>query len=188
MATPVGHALAGWAAGCALTPARERLAPALLAAFAALAVAPDLDFLLGILQGEPALYHQGPSHSLGVGALVAGAAAWALVRGGWRGRWIAAPLFGAYLSHLVVDLFGPDSRSPYGVPLLWPMSDRAFLAPWTLLPGVDHAEATATPTGQWLAAVFAPGNLVAVGWEVLWLGPVAALAALVRLRRRRNLA
>lgn len=185
MATPVAHALAGWAAGSVLTPARKRLDAALLAACVALAVAPDLDFLPGLLQGTPALYHQGVTHSLLVGALVAGLAAWALALLGRGGRWVVAPLFGAYASHLVVDLFGPDGRPPYGIPLFWPLSDRPFLAPWTLLPGVEHAEATSTPTGEWLAAVLAPANLAAVGTEVLWLGPLAAGAALVRLRRRR---
>lgn len=184
MATPVGHVLAGCAAGSAATPGRERVDGALLAACGALAVAPDLDFLPGLVQGAPALYHQGVTHSLLAGAVAAGVGAWALARAGRGGAWLFAPLLAAYLSHLAVDLVGPDGRPPYGIPLLWPASDAAFLAPWTLLPGVEHAETAGTATGAWLAAVFAPRNLAAVGAELLLLGPFAAAAALVRRRRR----
>jgi membrane-bound metal-dependent hydrolase YbcI (DUF457 family) len=185
VATPVGHVLAGLAAGCALTPRRERLAAPLLGTCAALALAPDLDFLPGLLEGQPAAYHQGVSHSLLAAALASGLAALALGAARRGRRWVAAPLLGAYVSHLVVDFFGPDGRPPYGMPFLWPVSDQAFLAPVTLLRGVEHAETASTPTVVWLSTVFAPPNLAAIGLEVLWLAPLAALALVLRRRSHR---
>lgn len=184
MATPVAHVLAGCAVGSALTPVRERIDGPLLGVFAAVAVAPDLDFLPGLLRGQPALYHQGVSHSLLAAALVAGFGALLLHLRGRTGPWVAVSLFGAYASHILVDLFGPDGRAPYGMPIFWPVSADPFLAPVVLFRGVQHADATSATTAEWIAAVFAPTNLAAIGLELLWLGPLAVFAAALRIRRR----
>lgn len=74
MATPIGHALAGYSVYLVSqagydTRQRGKYELVLLSIF--MAVAPDLDFIPGLLQGTPNLYHQGISHSLGL-ALVAG--------------------------------------------------------------------------------------------------------------------
>ena len=129
MASPLGHLLAGLALGRAFDDSSGRGALALSIGCVALALAPDLDFLPGLLQGQPALYHQGPSHSLVVGlALSLGAA---LLIG--RGRrqllrtWLL--LFAAFGSHLAIDSLGPDRRPPIGMPLLWPFCDTTWLAP-----------------------------------------------------------
>jgi membrane-bound metal-dependent hydrolase YbcI (DUF457 family) len=184
MATPLGHVLAGQIAFRAATgagpDASVRLG--LLCAFAS--VAPDLDFVPGLLLGAPARYHQGVSHSFAmailVATLLAGVHAW---KGGRFGpAWIA--LFLAAASHLVLDLFGPDRRTPYGIPLFWPFDSGTYLSPITLLPGVSHAGSTDVPTGDWLARTFRPRNLRAALIEAMVLVP-AVLAAEVLVRRRR---
>lgn len=185
MASPVGHALAGAAIG----RAGERAGGAgvrLWLGCAVLAVAPDLDFLPGIVAGQPALYHQSWSHSLGMALAVGGFAALVLFpdRRALARVWL---LFSAaYASHLLLDAFGPDGRAPFGLPLLWPLSDATFASPLALLPGIQHAATTETPTGEWLASVLGPANLRAVGIELAVTLP--CLLAVEVWRRRRPLA
>jgi membrane-bound metal-dependent hydrolase YbcI (DUF457 family) len=157
--------------------------PLLLGACAVFAIAPDFDFLPGIAAGQPALYHQGLSHSLLVGLALSVATALVLWRGPALRQRASALLFAAYTSHLVVDLFGPDARPPIGIPLFWPLSDATFLAPVTLLPGIEHAKSTSTPTVQWAMEVFSWVNVRAVAVELLVATPLL-LAGSLRQRRR----
>jgi inner membrane protein len=176
MATPIGHALAGYAIYRALVPAKTRQ-PALLVFAAAIATAPDLDFVPGLLIGAPATYHQGLSHSFAfaVVAGVTGAMVFRSVAG------IAARLgfvvsFFCYASHLVLDLFGPDTRPPYGIPLFWPFSDHPFLSPVQLLLGASHAGRTSASTGEWMNGILTFYNVAALGLEALLMLPFVLLA------------
>jgi inner membrane protein len=149
-----------------------------------MSVAPDLDFIPGILQGQPNLYHQGLSHSLGSALIVSFAAA-ALVRGRsfWR-HW--GLFFFAYASHLALDYLAPDGRPPYGQPLLWPITSRYNAAPESLhiLWGVRHHASTNAPLNEWLAGVSQWHNLAAIGIEVLVTLPVILLARMLRQTTR----
>jgi membrane-bound metal-dependent hydrolase YbcI (DUF457 family) len=185
MATPLGHVLAGLALGRAFDDSSGRGALDVTIGCVALAVAPDLDFLPGLLQGQPALYHQGPSHSLVVGlALSLGVAL--LLRRDRRHllrTWLL--LFAAFGSHLAIDSLGPDARPPIGIPLLWPFSDASWLAPVTLLPGVRHATSASESSSVWLAMVFSWNNVRAILVELVLLGPLLILAEGIRRRRAR---
>jgi membrane-bound metal-dependent hydrolase YbcI (DUF457 family) len=176
MASPIGHGLVGYAIGRLGEGAAERSGPLLLAGCVAFAIAPDLDFLPGIAAGQPALYHQGVSHSLAVGLGLSLVAALLLGRGAARRLRIAALLFAAYASHLVLDLFGPDERLPIGIPLLWPLSDASFISPVTLLPGIHHASVTSTGTEQWLGSVLSWVNVKAIAVELVVAAPLLLLA------------
>jgi inner membrane protein len=185
VATPIGHILAGQVAyrvGSETTRARGR-GLAILCALAA--VAPDFDFLPGLLVGTPALYHQGVSHSFAAGAVFTLVLALLYRR---RLRGIAAPwgiLFLAYASHLVLDLFGPDHRAPYGIPLFWPFSHATFLSPITILPGVHHVATTGAPTGVWVSQTLRVSNLMAIAMEIAIVGPFTLLVEIWVRRRRR---
>ena len=184
MASPIGHAIAGYAVHEFGRPA-ERLNPSFLALTLLMAVAPDFDFLPGILKGQPALYHQGITHSFGVAAVVSLAAAilYARSRGGILSAWRI--LFLSYSTHMLIDLFGPDKRPPIGVPLFWPFSDATYLSPVQLLMGISHAKSTSVKTGEWLATVFQWRNVAAIGLECAATLPFVGLA---RRRRRRRAA
>lgn len=146
MATPFGHLAIGtaWALVCADRPASPRL----LALGAASAAAADLDFLPGLLLGDPARFHHGASHSVLV-MLVASA----LVLAAWRTR---APVggrgvllvTGAFLSHLGADWVTHDPGVRQGLPLAWPLSSARSLGPVWLVPAVARAW---PPTWEWLA-------------------------------------
>lgn len=183
MASPVGHALAGrlaYRAGGAAMRTRGA-ALAWLCVFAA--VAPDLDFLPGAMLGRPALFHQGASHSLAaaVGFSLLLAVAYARGRTRLAAAWV--PLLLSYLSHLLLDLFGPDHRPPYGIPLFWPFSHATYLSPVTLLPGFHHADRTGAGVGEWLAGVFQMRNLLALGIEIAIFAPAVILVELWAARR-----
>jgi len=183
MATPVGHALAGYAIYRARPRAATEASNTPLFIGLLLAVAPDFDFIPGLLINQPSRYHQGVSHSLGVALVVSIATTlcYALLTGQRQRKWHWLPFFFcAYASHLLLDLFGPDSRPPYGIPLLWPLSDATYLAPVTLLPGVGHGGLLPVRTRDWLGVVLRWRNVFAVGVEILLIVPVIGVIELLR--------
>ena len=184
MASPVGHGLMGFAIGRRGEGDAEPAGPLFLATCVAFAIAPDLDFLPGIAAGQPALYHQGTSHSL----FVALGLSFALALLFWRGALLPAwaLLFAAYTSHLVFDFFGPDARPPIGIPLFWPLSDATFLFPKALLPGIEHASSTSTATHQWLESVLSWVNVRAIAIELVVAAPLLLVAELRHRRLRRQ--
>ena len=172
MATPIGHALAGYAVYQLSAGATPKKKPTFLWLCVLMAMAPDLDFIPGILRGQPNLYHQGISHSVGVGLVVSCgmAAVYSLGKGTFWSDW--GLLFLAYASHLVIDFFGPDGRPPYGQPLLWPLSREYYLAPVPVFLGVRHAKSVSASPGEWMIAIFHVRNLLAIGIEVLVIAPL----------------
>jgi len=136
MALCFAHTAAGYLAYEIVRP-KGRHRAGLLTAAVALTNAPDLDFLPGLLVGEPGAYHRGVTHTLGAVVL---AALIALVvarrRRHWRpwtvGAWVGA----VWASHLLLDLITTDVVAPYGGRFLWPLSKAYFIAPVTLLPEI----------------------------------------------------
>lgn len=158
MPSPVGHALGGIAIGwCAVRRPEWRAA----AVLAAVAVAPDLDLLVGD--------HRGISHSIGA-AILAGAAAGILTR---RASWALAVAL-AWSSHVALDWLSNDTRAPVGVMALWPFTADYYKAPLEIFPPVSR---------RYRVAAFWLHNLKALVVELLVLGPLTLLA--VRARRRR---
>jgi len=184
MATPIGHLLAGYAVGRGATLGTKPAQRNLLLYCMVLAVAPDLDFLPGLLQGQPALYHQGISHSLAFALVVSliGALALRPRSYGLLATW--GLLFAAYSSHLLIDLFGPDRRLPYGIPLFWPLSDSTYLSPLSIFWGMHHAARTSATTAQWFAGIADLYNVGAILIEIVLIGPFAVLAEVVSRRKR----
>ena len=168
MPTPVAHGLAGailYTLARPQAPGRERVGFA-LAAFSGLAA--DLDFLPGLLLGDPGRFHHGASHSVGA-AVLFGLVVAALAPTGCFGSysqraWMFA---GLYASHLLLDFFAVDTTPPYGEPLFWPFSREFYLSPWTPLLDVKHGR-------TWEAFVnWANARTVAVEAALfipLWLG------------------
>ncbi len=135
MALPFAHATAGYLVYEGARPAGPHR-PGILAAAVVLAIAPDLDFVPGLVVGQPSAFHRGVTHTV-FAAGVVGALAWGAVRW-WRGDaglaaraglWAAA----AWASHLVVDFITHDDLPPRGARLLWPFSNAHYLAPYPVL-------------------------------------------------------
>jgi len=144
---------------------------------------PDLDFIPGILQGEPALYHQGLTHSLGMAFIVSLAAAAVFRIEGMAVRSMFLLCFICYMSHLVLDFFGPDGRLPYGIPLFWPVVDRFFISPIPIFLGVSHAAETNASIQQWIRGILTLHNVGAMAVEILLIAPFVFLKGRVRSTR-----
>lgn len=169
MPSPLGHALAGAAAGWALagsgpaSPDRERSRIWRQGALFALAgMLPDLDLLLFTV-------HRGPTHSLAAAALL-GLGAGALGRH-WR---LGLAAGAAYATHILLDWLGTDTAPPIGLMVLWPFTRGYFESEAHLFQAISR---------RYWQPHFWHHNLRAVGWEVVMLGPLAAVALWVRLRR-----
>jgi membrane-bound metal-dependent hydrolase YbcI (DUF457 family) len=161
----MGHALGGLAAAFIADSAvrRPQLSPALLVSAAAIAVAPDLDLLIGL--------HRAYTHSLGA-VLVVGVTSWLVLRG--RVTYpmpAAAMLMTAYGSHLVLDWMGKDTSSPPGLTIMWPFSFAYYVSGWNLFGEVSRR--------YWLPREFIVGNLRALAWELMVLVPVLLIAWVV---------
>ncbi len=119
MPSPLGHSLAGLAAGWAVAPPAEGRRPLITQAalFMALGAAPDLDLLVG--------RHRYETHSIGA-AVIAGAVAalmrWPIAPTRARIFWAACA---AWATHPLLDMLAPDHWPPIGVMAFWPLS-RGF--------------------------------------------------------------
>jgi inner membrane protein len=187
VASPIGHALAGYSvyliseAACKDAGQRSKYHLVWLPIF--MAIAADLDFIPGLVRGTPALYHQGVSHSFGAAvALSLAVASFAPV---FRHDFfrLFRLCFLSYLSHPIIDFFGPDGRLPYGIPLFWPMSDEHFLSPVALFRGMHHAGSTHGSTLEWISGIFSLRNVFAVIVEVAWMMPFILIGTLYARRR-----
>jgi membrane-bound metal-dependent hydrolase YbcI (DUF457 family) len=160
--SPVGHALGGIALGWHLVPRRNRYAAIVLAG---IAIAPDLDLLIGD--------HRGISHSVGAAA-VAGLIALAVTR---SPRWSLAVAI-AYASHVLFDWLSNDTRPPIGVMALWPFTSDYYKASVEIFPPVSR---------RYWESRFWLYNLRAVVMELLILGPVVLLAVFWKRIAQRSL-
>ncbi|HOX47028.1 MAG TPA: metal-dependent hydrolase [Myxococcota bacterium] len=181
MASLVGHALgalAVWEVGRRLpggwVPPRRR---ALLLPVG-LALAPDLDVVVGILTRQP--LHRGLTHSFLFAALLGGLACLvlALVRGRQAGPplWrVGAVLVACALVHPLLDFLMARGRA---LPWLWPLSDQGFLSPIQLLPTAYFG----TSGRGLLGVALEPRTWAGVGLELLSLGGLWLAAASRRAR------
>jgi membrane-bound metal-dependent hydrolase YbcI (DUF457 family) len=171
MPTPVGHALAGLAAGWAVArPAdgtRRQLGQAAL--FGLVGAAPDLDLLFG--------RHRYETHSIGA-AILAGLCVAAIGAPVARSRalifWSTAA---AWASHPLLDMLAPDNWPPIGVMAFWPFSRDFYISGLNLFLPVsrDVRSMAALEYDAWAAAR-----------EALILVPVVALVWWFRTRTSRN--
>lgn len=135
-----------------------------------LAMAPDIDVVLGMLW-PGVINHRGFTHSLLFAALLAALASPLLVKGsgprrilGFLGLWVVCAL------HPLLDYLmacGPP------VPLFWPLCDQSYLSPIQLVPTAYYARSM---SGLWGLLSHGP-TLRAMGLEVLMFLPLAVIAS-----------
>ena len=170
MPSPLGHALAGCAAGWAVAgplAAGPTTWPTLWrtgAAFALLATMPDLDLL------TPA--HRASTHSVGA-AFIMGLAILSLTR---RVR-LAAAGAAAYATHPLLDALGADTSAPVGVMAGWPLSTEYYHSGVALFESIWRRYETPD---------FWSHNILAVARELAILLPPALLLAWWRVRADRR--
>jgi membrane-bound metal-dependent hydrolase YbcI (DUF457 family) len=122
MPSPLGHGLAGLAAGWAVAPPAEgrRRLLTQAAILAALGAAPDLDLLVG--------RHRYETHSVGaavIAAALAAAVRLPIARTRARIFWAA---WAAWATHPLLDMLAPDHWPPIGVMAFWPFSRGFYIS------------------------------------------------------------
>jgi inner membrane protein len=179
MPSPIGHSIIGFTLHRLSDGPNEPFDWRKLALFVFAANAPDLDFIPGLLIGEPDRFHHGASHSLAFGAL------FALVFGFLIHimkvdsiRSSSPILLGLYLSHLGLDCLSIDTAAPYGMPLFWPVSDTYYRAGITFLPDIRRDNSTTS----FLISLFSAHNFRSVVAECILFLPVTLLLIAVRKR------
>lgn len=132
-------------------------------------VAPDLDLLWG--------RHNMETHSIGAAALVASVAAWQRwpVAASRTTIWIAVAM--AWMSHPILDAMGSDTSVPIGVMALWPFSSTHVQTTWEVFGAISR---------RYWRDDFMSINGSSMLREVLILGPVLVIVAVVRMRNWRN--
>jgi len=184
MSSPIGHSLAGCITSLykESTPGVIQFKLKSLVFYIIVANAPDLDFLPGLLLGEPNLYHHGISHSIGFGFLVSLVAAWLITRKGETSfRYELFFLSFCFGTHLILDFLSMDARPPYGIPVLWPFSSAYYMVP--ILPPVNHSMLDHATIGQFFSDAFSLHNLYVIGLEILLTVPFIFILV---WRRKKN--
>lgn len=171
MPSPIGHSLAGLAAGWSIAPPPEdrRARVKQAAIFLALGAAPDLDLLIH--------RHRFETHSIGA-ALVAGAVA-ALMR--WPVASSRLRIFFAvtasWATHPLLDMLAPDHWPPIGVMALWPFSHRFYIT------GIEIFLPIAR---EWRSHATYVLDARAGAREILVLLPIVLVVWWLRTRKRRT--
>ena len=174
MPSPLGHAIAGvavaWSAeAIARRPLGFRAGSTIAVTAAALAIAPDLDWLYPPV-------HRMMTHSLFATALAGGLTAVLARRLEPRLRWpLTVVCVLAYASHLLLDWLGGDTKIPAGIQLLWPFDSAWFISDLTVF--------RATDIGGFFRPRTIISNAFAVFSEVLVLAPIAFVVFAWRRRR-----
>jgi inner membrane protein len=171
MPSPVGHALAGIAAGWLVdrpgTVARTVV-------FALAGTVADVDLLFGA--------HSGPTHGLGAaviaGMLVAVVSRVRLRADATRNAKERAIQFGgavmaAYASHTLLDWLGTDASPPIGIMALWPFSSDYY---------ESHLHVFRAISRRYWLPEFLTSNARALAGELAILLPLTALVYLARRR------
>jgi membrane-bound metal-dependent hydrolase YbcI (DUF457 family) len=126
MPSPVGHILGGAIVYLAGTSEQRSRSGFVLIMTVLGSIAPDLDFLPGILVGDMRAFHHGITHSIPF-AFACGALVFVIARLydaaiAWRSAVLATL---ACISHVILD-FASVNEGTRGVPLLWPFWTDLF--------------------------------------------------------------
>lgn len=183
MPSPVLHTLPAVLIGTSFAGASSRRDRAILIGSAIIAAnVPDLDFVPGILIGDPGKYHHGASHSL-LAAVAVGMAGMLLAR---IARYPHVARLGvviclAYVSHLLLDAMAPLDDAGRGVPFFWPLMNHYFVSPIRVFMGIGLGPSR----GGLLESLLTPHNFMALGLEVAVVVAATVVARLVARRMRK---
>jgi len=192
MPLPIAHSLLGGAVCVASDRDGARAGYGRLALAVVLANGADIDYLPGMLVGDPHRFHRMAAHSLGWAVLVAVLAAW-LVRRGWFHGWPLRPgwpsgaagtaLIVALLwaSHVLLDSLNADFSEPVGMMMFWPLS-YSWVPSIPLFYNIDKISGPASPL-VFARSLATTHNLRAALLEIALMGPLLGLAVWWRRRR-----
>jgi inner membrane protein len=171
MPTPIAHGLAGYAF---LIFAEPKLASDFRGNLKAMGTGfffgslADADFFVAYYSKHPVLQHHYFTHSIFF-ALLIGLTMYLVLRALRKSHPLrtAMILTAVYGTHLLLDYFTNDGSRPIGIPLLWPLSHKHFIAPVEFFLSIHRGS---------MDVLFGPHNFKALLREILILGPFAVAA------------
>ena len=174
MPSPVGHTLGALAAMIAIEPSiiMSRYKPIVILGTAfIIGTLADADFLVAHYTTVQYLRHHYFTHSIPF-AILFTVVCWIILRlAKFQNPNKGAALLGAaYGSHLFLDYFAHDGSKPYGIPLLWPLTDRHFIAPFDVFFSIHRGE---------FSDLFSLHNFFAILIESAVLAPIVVLMFLL---------
>ncbi|OVE73706.1 hypothetical protein BVX93_01000 [bacterium B13(2017)] len=136
---------------------------------------PDIDFLPGLIVGEPNLYHHGISHSLGA-ALVVGIIFGFIFKKKTNFFTVFFFTSSIYYSHVLIDFFTEDLRKPIGIMLFWPLNDIYYSSPVPLFAKTIRA----STTKDFFPSLFNLHNFLAIIREVIVMSVVILIYRFIK--------
>lgn len=148
--------------------------------FIMLANLADIDYLPGLLLGNPNYFHHGWVHSLGVAIAVGGVVG--LCRKFRGGRFWPTLLVsgGVYYSHIILDYLTDDQSLPYGVMLFWPFANSYYTAGQPIFLSADKS----SKAEDFFVSLFTSHNFLAALREFLIFLPILAILLWAKNRKR----
>lgn len=180
MPTPIGHSLLTTAIylGANQQKLKRNWFDYLICLF--VGIFPDLDFIPGLILGQPSRFHHGLTHSLFFGIIIGTTTGLFIGRIKRHNWWCYAILFTAvYFSHLVADFFGVDTRFPYGEQLFWPFWQGYLISPVSLFLDVYRS----SESGDFFISLFNYHNLTAIAIELFIGIPILILVYFKNVNR-----
>lgn len=168
MPSPFAHSIAGLLIA---SEANRRLHPRAVPSYVAavlLANIPDLDYLPGIIVGDPNRFHRLFGHSIAI-AIAIGLFHFVTARR--RPATFALVCIALVGSHLFLDWLSMDSVPPSGIQLLWPLSDSILQAPVAIFPQVEKGAGS-----NFVRGLFSMANVRTVIVEILLFTPLILYA------------
>lgn len=170
MATPYGHTLVGWSLFNLFYPEADffkRKGAFVYGLIALGASFPDLDFIPGLILGEPSRFHHGFFHSVGAAAGMALIAGILITLIQPRNSLIKTGGFVLVLilSHLFLDFL---TEAPKGFPLFWPFTENTFLSSISIFPRVERTWGHPEIWSQGIFCFFVESILLLPLWLISW--------------------
>ena len=174
MPTPIAHSLMGYVFFADRYKANWKLNRYDSLTFIVVANLADIDYVPGFLMGNPNKFHHGMTHSFTFAVLmgiVFGLFYYFKKHGDFLKYFSIFSL--TYVSHLVLDFIGKDTKYPYGEQLFWPFSKIYALSPIAIFSDVYKASSS----DVFFQSLFNWHNIQTAIMEVVILLPIVLLIA-----------
>ncbi len=182
MPSTIGHSIAGYVIYRAVSEGSLRLEWRRFFLYCICSNLPDLDFIPGFLLGAPNKFHHGVSHSLGFAFGFGFCMSFILLF--VKNQSILRSFvifFGLYFSHVLLDLLSYDSSPPYGVPVLWPITDNYYISPISVFSDIQRGQASET----FIRSLFSLHNFLAILIEAVILLPLVIMVSFFKKDKTR---
>lgn len=183
MPLPLAHSAAGLSAYLAFRPKfmhkTQKEGLYLLGICLACANMPDIDFVPGILIGEPSKFHPSPSHSIVV-CLITALVVYFFAGKKLQeipGKFLLGSIFVSLLSHPVLDYFTPVTKKFSGYLFLWPFEFKPYISSFPLFRIVNRLDESVY---TFFSSLINVNNMWAIVVELLFSGILLSSITIIK--------